>query len=318
MTTGIKQLLKRTILFEAYKKFCIWEGRHYPVLQAKRMFRMYFKRILDLNNPQLFAEKIIWLKLFYFPKDSLTVLAGDKYGLRQYLDKKELSHLKAPIIGTYDSVGEINWKTLPNKFVIKKSNASGYNIVVTDKNKVSEKDVKRKIGKWMNTPFGYLTGQHHYEKMRPKIVVEEFIEEIGKEWRILCFNGRPEIVQMVHWLGEYDGSVHGGHLESGLVFADLEGKIVGIAKSINHSINQSINQRYKVGDNIDLPSDFKTMVETAVLIAKDFPFVRVDFFHGGGKLILSELTFTPANGYGRYGDSLQRSLGEKLTLPKRK
>ena len=311
MLTMIKQLFKRTILYDVYRRFCIWEGRLFPVFQARRMFRMNFKKKLNLNNPQLFAEKIIWLKLFYFPKDPVTILAGDKYGLHQYLDKKGLSHLKKPIIGAYDSVDEINWKTLPGKFVIKKSNASGYNIVVTNKEKANKKEVIEKIEKWMNTPFGYLTGQHHYEKMKPKIVVETFIEDIGKEWRILCFNGKPEIVQMVHWLGEYEDSAQAGHLESGLVFSDLRGKIVGTTKSKN----KDANQLYKVGDYIELPGDLEEMIELAKLIAKDFPFVRVDFFHSNGKLMLGELTFTPANGYGRYGYGIHRNFGEKLVLP---
>ena len=35
------------------------------------------------------------------------------------------------------------------------------------------------------------------------------------------------------------------------------------------------------------------MKELAEEIAKEFPFVRVDFFEIGGKIVFSELTFTP-------------------------
>ena len=38
------------------------------------------------------------------------------------------------------------------------------------------------------------------------------------------------------------------------------------------------------------------MINTAEFIAKDFPMVRVDLFDIKGKIILSEMTFTPGGG----------------------
>lgn len=42
---------------------------------------------------------------------------------------------------------------------------------------------------------------------------------------------------------------------------------------------------------------FKEMINMSNNIAKDFPFVRVDFYIHKGKLIIGELTFTPTAGY---------------------
>ena len=62
---------------------------------------------LDLEKPKTFVEKLQWLKLFYFHADENAILAGNKIGLHEYLDKKGLSFLKTPIIHKYNSVQEI-------------------------------------------------------------------------------------------------------------------------------------------------------------------------------------------------------------------
>jgi hypothetical protein len=45
-------------------------------------------------------------------------------------------------------VEDICWESLPDKFVIKKNNASAYNIVVTDKDKADEKEVKKQMNRY--------------------------------------------------------------------------------------------------------------------------------------------------------------------------
>jgi len=294
---------------------CCQEGKKFPIFKVKRKFKKRYGQKPNLNNPQTFPEKMNWLKLFYYPNDPLAIQAGDKWGLHTFLKARDLSQLAAPILHVYDSVEEIQWESLPEKFVIKKSNASNFNLIITNKKKANEKKVKRRVNRWMKTPFGYMTGEYHYEKMQPKIIIEKFIENIGKEWRIFCINGNPELLQVLHIVSEYHTNASVGflgHIEPEYTHIDLDGKIL----EVHHRDDvENVEKKRSIGETLELPHDFPQMLEFATVLAKDFPFVRVDFFHADGKLILGELTFTPGNGFSILGESIYGRLNAKLILP---
>ena len=311
MLKSIKRVVKKTLLYRVYLWILCQEGKKFPILKAKRNYKKVFNKKLNLDNPQTLTEKINWLKLFHYPNDPLVILAGDKRGLRTFLEERGLLHLSSPVLMVFDSVDEICWDSLPEKFVLKKSNASAFNILVTQKDEADEREVRKTMKRWFKTPFGYLTGEHHYEKMPPKVIVEKYIENIGKEWRILCVNGKPEVLQTVLWADEHKTSTKTGGLERGLIYSDFDGKILGVW---DYGV-EGVRESYAIGEKIKLPSDFPQMLELSTILSKDFPFVRVDFFHGENRLILGELTFTPANGFGKYPECILKDLGEKLILP---
>ena len=56
----------------------------------------------------------------------------------------------------------------------------------------------------------------------------------------------------------------------------------------------------------------------ASTLSKDFPAVRVDFYHIEGKIIFGELTFFPWSGYMKFiPDEFDYQMGEKFVLPPR-
>jgi hypothetical protein len=227
------------------------------------------------------------------------------------LEERGLSRVASPILYVYDSVEEICWESLPNKFVIKKSNASGYNIIITDKNKANEEKVKKQMKRWMKTPCGYIIGSPIYEKMQPKIVIEKYIENIGKDWKIFCVNGKPEILVINHWVYEYNDCVKVGRKKFGAVFSNLSGEILDVIDFGNAEVRKG----YTVGEMLELPSDFDEMIELSKILSEEFPLVRADFYHGDNKLILGELTFSPSGGLLPYAESFNDELGRKLVLP---
>ena len=57
------------------------------------------------------------------------------------------------------------------------------------------------------------------------------------------------------------------------------------------------------------------MIKTAEYLAKGFPMVRVDLFDIEGKMILSEMTFTPGGALIPFDPlSADRMLGDKLDI----
>jgi hypothetical protein len=58
------------------------------------------------------------------------------------------------------------------------------------------------------------------------------------------------------------------------------------------------------------------MIKYAEILAKPFPFVRIDFYDYNGKPILGEMTFTPGACIGRnYNETGIKYFGEMLKLP---
>ena len=65
------------------------------------------------------------------------------------------------------------------------------------------------------------------------------------------------------------------------------------------------------------PKCFDEMVRISKILAKDFPFVRVDFYEVDGKVYVGELTFTPKGGFGKFEPrEWDYKMGEWLDLGK--
>ena len=70
----------------------------------------------------------------------------------------------------------------------------------------------------------------------------------------------------------------------------------GAKQSVCNAIMVLVNE----GDEVIVPAPFwvsyPEMVKLAEMLAKPFPFVRVDLYSINGKIYISEMTFTPAKG----------------------
>ncbi|MCA5014439.1 MULTISPECIES: ATP-grasp fold amidoligase family protein [unclassified Enterococcus] len=261
-----------------------------------------------MKNPILFSEKLQWLK-FYYTEEPLAWLAGDKFGLRQFLQQKNVSELAVPLIDVYRSADEIDWEKLPNQFVIKKSNASGMNLIVKDKAAADQTKCLSHIHNWMQKEFGEIGAELHYKKMLPQIIIEEYLENIEQDWKFFFLNGKPQLIQVNQWADEEAAEIV-SEPESILVWCDMAGKIEQV-----YSKYDLPTDAYQIGKNIQLPTYFDQMIEYGKILSEDFPMVRVDFFYHAGKLYLSELTFTPGSGFRKFNDVIERKLGQALVLP---
>ena len=102
---------------------------------------------MDLENPVEFNEKLEWYKVFYHPR-ILNQLA-DKYAVRAYVEEKIGSEYLNELYGVYKKGEEIPFDKLPDRFVIKATHASGFNIIVRDKAKLERERTIKKRNKWL-------------------------------------------------------------------------------------------------------------------------------------------------------------------------
>lgn len=244
---------------------------------SKIYSRIAMKKNVNLKCPQTFNEKIQWLKLNYYDNNSLIIQCSDKYSVRKYVQEKGLSKLLVPLIGHWKSEEQIDWETLPSKFILKCTHGCAYNILCKDKEKMDEKKVKRKLKKWLNEDFGRFNLEKHYSKINPSIVCEENLGDNLKDFKFFCFNGRPEFMYVSENLIDDNNASMG--------FFMLNGDKIPVYRD-----------HYSDLKLVDIPNFFDEMLASVKILCEDFCFVRVDMFVLKDSYYFSELTFTPGGG----------------------
>ena len=99
----------------------------------------------------------------------------DKYEVRGYVEEKGLGEYLIPLIGIYNNVEDIDFKSLPQQFVVKTTDGSGGNQVILckDKNELKEDAFYERLNSWMSMPKTKNPGrewayENGYNKDAPK------------------------------------------------------------------------------------------------------------------------------------------------------
>lgn len=255
-----------------------------PTLNTKVRYYSVFKKKINLINPQTLDEKIQWLKLNTYYKNTLIRDCADKYAVRKYVEESKCSEILNEMYGVYDKVEDIPWDDLPNQFVIKWNFGCGHNLICRDKNKLDIQSAIKKLKKWRRNNKYYLPyAEMQYKGISPKLICEKLIEtedgELPIDYKLYCFNGKADCA------------------------------LVCLNRSIGHpdfyffDKNMNLKRYNKKGKNapenfsVPKPKGFEKLFEYAEKLSKPFPFVRADFYLENGKVIFGELTFTPSGGY---------------------
>lgn len=284
-------------LKERYESFLL---RFFPRKHAEYRYKRVFNKRLDLSNPDTFSEKLIWLNLFW--KHPLKTECGDKYTMRMYVEKLGYGDVLPQLLGVYNCASEIDFNTLPQKFVLKCTHGCGCNIICTNKDELNQEMARQQLDAWLKIDYSKSAGELHYAAMTPRIICEEFLDDLaGKQptdFKVFCLNGKANCVFVAT-----DRDAH-GHTDK-YDFYDLEWNKLPYYKS-------SLN----AGRDYAKPASFDEIIKVAEILSKPFPFVRMDFYNIKGKAILGEMTFTPSGCMSNdFTDLAQQTFGSLLVLP---
>lgn len=271
-----------------YRKTIQWINNYFPVTLAKMRFRKLFGRSLNLKDPKDLNEKILWLSLF--SDTTLWSQCADKYAVRDYVKGKGLEKILVKLYGKWDSVADIEWEKLPQKFVIKTNNGAGTVLIVSDKGGLNIPETNRLLEKWLSKDISSSTTEFHYRKIKPCIIAEELLElpEADRtvsssmvDYKIWCFNGKPDSILVCS-----NRQANGG---CALSVFDLEWNYHPEATIFNE-------EHFEAEILVQRPPCLDEMLHIASLLSLDFPEVRVDFYCINGKIYFGELTFTSLGG----------------------
>lgn len=277
------------------------------------MFRLKMGYWPNLKNPKTFSEKLQWLKL-YDRKPQYTKMV-DKITAKEYVSKTIGEKYVIPTLGVWNSFEDIDFESLPDKFVLKTNNGGGSNGVVICKNKATfdKKNAKKKLVESMKQNIYRTHREWPYKNVKPKIFAEVYLEEthtIQKEdlndYKWFCFNGEPKYCQVIQ----------DRNTKETIDFFDTEWNhqdFVGLQSPIGEILGVSL----KNADKLPLrPSGLKTQLDIARQLSKGLPFSRIDLYEVSEKEYFGEITFFPLSGFGKFfPDDYNQLLGAMLRLP---
>lgn len=259
--------------------------------------------VLNLLDPRKFTEKLQWLKLFY--RDDLMTVCSDKYEVRKYVTQKGYDHLLNDVIGIYSSFEDIDLESLPNRFVLKATHGSGWNLIVRDKGLVNWR-IWRKIAKvWLDTDLSWFGREWNYHFLKRRLVIEEYLEDDSgelRDFKIMCFNGQPMWMQ----IDENRTSCHKR------AYLDMQGHPIPMTDLTTGS-KPNLN-KFELSPS--WTSTHRRMIEIASDLCEPFVCVRVDFYAVGERIVFGELTFFDGSGfYALSPDKYDLHYGNLLELP---
>src|SRR5262249_42381758 len=164
-----------------------------------RRFQRVFGRPLDLKNPQTFNEKLFWLMLYY--RSPLLTRLADKYEVRTYVAERVGPSILNELYGVWDRVGDIDFTTLPEAFVLKVNWGSGMNIFCPKKSELNVHDTKASLASWMSRSYYGAYREWCYKNIKPRIICERLLADpiwgTPPEYKFFCFGGEPRFVEVI-------------------------------------------------------------------------------------------------------------------------
>lgn len=238
---------------------------------------MYWLRIgtkLNLSNPQTFNEKLQWLKI-HDRKPEYTILA-DKYTVKQYVEDKIGKDYIIPTLGVWKSFDDIDFKNLPNEFVLKCTHDSGGLVIVKDKRHFHFAEAKKKIEHCLKRNYFLHSREFPYKNINPQIIAEKYMSDDLADYKLMCFNGKVKCSFTCTNRFSKEG------LE--VTFYDRQWN------------KMPFERYYPSGTATEKPTSYDQMILLAEILSKNIPFVRIDFYEIESSPYFGEITFFPGAG----------------------
>ena len=289
---GMKKILGRNVIETFYRAFGFLSDEKY----LRFIYRLRMGKKLNLDDPKTFNEKLQWLKLN--DRREIYTTMADKYLVKRYLADKIGDRYVVPLLGVWDGFDDIDFDTLPKRFVLKTNHDSGTATVCRDKAGFDIRSARKKLEKSLKTDYFILKREWPYKNISRKIIAEEYLEEEpGKEirdYKFFCFNGVPEMMYII----ENSAEIHTK------VFFDMNGRPLDL---------EIDDPRTEVTPPV--PPCFEEMKKLAARLSEGIPFLRVDFYYVKGRVYVGELTFYHESGLGNIRPSEWNDrLGEMIDI----
>lgn len=254
----------------------------------------YCKHWPNLKHPKTYNEKL----LAYMQSDLMSSYYrfADKIMVREYVKNVVGEQYLTQLYGVYTSYEDIDFCSLPHKFYLKTNHGCGEHLPCADKKLFLQHDADNSTAmrKVLQKDYSLINGERQYHKIKPKIFAEEFLPVVFPRdtvYRFYVFEGKVQGIQVACTLNNDPSRIVNNMYTSEWERAPFSIGYPGIECFLPK------------------PRNLGVMVKVAEKLAVPFPFVRVDLYNLAGRIVFSELTFTPLSAF---GPLLPREWGTRL------
>lgn len=323
-STHLPEKVKSKILYllKLDERLRHWDDARY----LKLIYRLRTGKFLDLVDPRSFSQKLQWLKIN--DRQSIYNVMVDKYEAKKWAaDRIGKSHI-VPNLGVWDSFDQIDFDDLPQQFVLKCTHDSGGLVICKDRDSLDMNHARAKIERSLSRNYYYLGREWPYRDVKPRILAEVYLPtwKLGEveppaeatrpeltegstasdpsvasqgiiDYKFYCFHGEPMFLYVSQGLHD--------HGTARMDFLTLDWELTNFRRPDYRRFSALPPK----------PANFNTMISMARNLSAEIPFVRVDFFEHLGRVLFSEMTFSPVSGMMRlYPKSADFQIGQLLDL----
>lgn len=263
------------------------------------LYFKHFRKFPNWKKPRSFNEKLQWLKLY--DRNPFYSELVDKYLVKNYVESKIGKEYVIPTLGHWDDPSEIDFDSLPDKFVLKWNHDSGSIVICKDRLRFDKQKACKELASGKSGNKGFWYGREWpYKNVKPVLIAEPYLEDSKtKELR------------------DYKFFTFGGKVEFFLVASDRQNpdedtKFDFFDNNLCHMNMVNVHPNARICP--EPPQNYKLMKELAEKLAVGFKHLRVDFYEVDGHVYFGELTlfhgsglmtFEPNEWYYKLGDLLK-------------
>ena len=267
----------------------------------KMVYKLFFGKKLDLNNPTTYNQKLQWLKIN--DRNPLYTTLVDKYEAKKYVAGIIGDNHIIPTLGVWERFEDIDFDSLPNEFVLKCTHDSGCVVICKDKKTFDYKAAKKKITKALSVDYFYLGREWPYKNVKHRIIAEKYMVDESsyelKDYKFFCFNGEVKAMFIAS-----DRNIP--NEETKFDFYDPDFNLLPFTNGHPNSKKE-----------MKKPESFELMKSFAQTLSKGLKHVRVDFYCINKTIYFGEITFYHWSGFVPFKpDEWDNIFGEWLDLNK--
>ena len=209
-----------------------------------------------------------------------------------------------PTLGVWDKFEDIDFNSLPDRFVLKTTNGGGGGgvIICRDKSKLNLVSAAEQLKSSLKASIYRNLKEWPYNNVKPRILAEKFmVDESGelRDYKFYCFNGEPKVFLVA-------SERFSGH-RTYFDYFDMDGNHLPFTQGgMNNPVTPA------------LPSTFEEMKQVAKKLSHGLPHVRIDLYSVDEKVYFGEFTFFDSSGFEKFTPrEWDDTFGGWLRLPKR-
>jgi hypothetical protein len=255
---------------------------------VQRQFRKAQGYKMNMDNPKTLNEKMQWLKIH--DRTPLHTLFADKYAVRSFFEERFGKEGLIDIVYQTTSWKDVKIENMPDfPFILKPNHGSGWYHIIKDKNTVDWNKIRTDCRFWLSQNPYQMQKEWQYKNIPPCIIVEKLLIPknggIANNYRVHCMSGHVEIISVNLYLGD----------TRNFIARKFNKKWEPLNFRFGSEDINDISTKYH--EEIPMPVNFDRMMFIAEDIAKDFAYVRVDFYEVDEKMYYGEITFHDSGGY---------------------